>query len=54
MLCYGMKGGITYGDIQQMEPEERQGYLDWLHDQLDREHSAIKQAQSGRGRARKK
>ena len=53
MLCYGMKGGITYGDTMAMDPAERQGYLEWLNSQLERENAAVKKAQRGRGRARK-
>ena len=53
VLCYGMKGGITYGDVMEMDPPERQGYLEWLDNQLGREAAEIKKAQRQRGRRKR-
>lgn len=45
LLSYGTKGGFTYGDIMEMEPSEREAYLEVLNEQLERENREIKRAQ---------
>lgn len=57
LLSYGTKGGFTYGDIMEMEPSEREAYLEVLNEQLERENREIKRAQGktkgGRSKPRK-
>ena len=45
LLSYGTKGGFSYGDIMDMEPIEREAYLEELNEQLEREYREIQKAQ---------
>lgn len=52
-LTYCMNG-ITYGDIMEMVPEERDWYIRRLDKQIKRENEEIKKGARGTSRGRKR
>lgn len=42
MICYAMKGGITWDDAWGMSPEQRNNVVRWINDVLEKKQEAMK------------
>lgn len=47
-LVYNSNGGITYGDVLQMERAERDWFITRLNDQIQKENDEMKKASKGK------